>query len=165
MSLFFVMGMAFFVGFVLIFAMSFSRKRNDDGIGTMTAGALPPFDRFKRVCQDILEAHKFEVTSVDENPEEQSLDIYCEFDKPLISSQVLAHCLLRPQNQVVSPADIVELSNVIIQGRLSKGIFITTGRFTEELGAISELAPMEFIDGAELERLCKEHKIPLIIPS
>ena len=163
MNIFIVMGGAIALGFLLILALSLTKQRSSDGIGTMAQGALPDFERFIRVCQEILEAHKLEIKEVNPNIDDMSADFYCEFSKPLIGGQFLAHCILRPHTDVVSAADIVELSNAIIQDRLSKGIYITTGRFTAELKGISELAPMEFIDGQELERLCKEHKIPLII--
>jgi len=165
MSLFFVVGFAILIGFALIFATSLSGKKAADGIGTLQTGALPHFDRFVRICRDILEAHKLDISEVHENAETQSVDIYCENPKPLIGGRLLAHCTLRAAEDVTSAAAVVELSSAIIQDRLCKGIFITTGQFTPELGAISELAPMAFIDGKELERLCHQQRIPLIVPN
>lgn len=165
MSVFIVLGTAVVIGFLLILSLSLAKPRPTDGIGTMTKGALPNFERFVHVCRNILEAHKLEILEVSPNVDEMSVDIYCEFSKPLVGGRFLAHCTLRDHSDVVSGGDIVELSNAIIQDRLSKGIFVTTGRFTAELATISELAPMEFIDGEELERLCKAHKIPLIVGS
>lgn len=165
MNIFVLLGGAVVIGFLVILALSLTKQRPSDGIGTMAEGDLPDFARFVRVCQEILEAHKLEIKEVTPNSDDKSVDFYCEFTKPLIGGQLLAHCILRPHDDIVPAADIVELSNAIIQDRLSKGIYITTGRFTADLAGISELAPMEFIDGQELERLCKEHKIPLIVAS
>ena len=76
----------------------------------------------------------------------------------------MIHSVLASPERTISAAEIVELSNAIIQDRLSKGIFITTAQFTSDLPAISELAPMEFIDGAKLKELAERYRIPLQTP-
>lgn len=162
MSLFVVLFIALIIGFLLIFATSLSGKRRPDGIGSMDDGSLPNYERFVRICRDIFENFKMDILEVNENTEDQSVDFYLENPKPVVGGKLLAHCILRNKDDVVGAGDIIELSNAIIQDRQSKGIFITTGKFTDELAAISELAPIEFIDGGRLEELAKEFKVPLI---
>ena len=75
-GLLFVVGFAFIVGFVLIFVTSLSHKKQRfDGIGTIAENQLPSFERFVRICQDLVEALKLEIDEVETNPEEQSMDI------------------------------------------------------------------------------------------
>ena len=160
-GIFFVIGMAFVVGFLLIFAISLSGQKRFDGIGTIDAQQLPNFERFGRIVRDMAESMKLEIDRIESHPDEQSLDIYAHTPTPITGAHYLIHAVLAPPAQVIPAAEIVELSNVIIQDRLSKGIFMTTGRFTEDLSAISELAPMEFVDGAKFEELAQQYKIPL----
>ena len=76
---------------------------------------------------------------------------------PITGGQFLIHCLYSDKDAVIGSAEIIEFSNMIVQERLSKGIFITTGRFTGDIPAIGELAPMEFIDGEALRRLVNKY--------
>lgn len=163
-GIFFVLGVAFFVGFLLIFATSFSKKSGGAAPHHLEEGRLPSFERFIRSCVSLAEALKLNVGEVHENADEQSVDLYVENPTPITGGQFIMHCTLRPQQNIVDTAEIVELSNSIIQDRLSKGIFVTTGSFTPDLPTISELAPIEFIDGNRLEELAEKYKIALQTP-
>ncbi len=160
-GMFFIIGFAFIVGFILIFATSFSGQKRDDGIGAISATQGPSFERYVRICSDIVEALKLEIDGIETTESEQTLDIYAHSPAEITGVNYIIHAAYHNVDYVVSAGEIVELSNAIIQDRLSKGIFITTGKFTEELPSISELAPMAFIDGTKLKELADQHKIPL----
>ncbi len=157
----FVIGMAFVVGFLLIFATSMSGKKRFDGIGKIADDQPLVYDRFIRVCKTLVESLKLEIDNIELSQDEQTIDIYAHSATPITGSSFLIHGALKTPQEPVSAAELVELSSAIIQDRLSKGIFITNSTFTEELPSISELAPMEFIDGKKLEELAKKYKIPL----
>ncbi|QQR80299.1 MAG: restriction endonuclease [Deltaproteobacteria bacterium] len=104
----------------------------------------------------ILETMKLDLEEFHRTADNQ-LDIMAKNPAPFTGGEYLIQCLYVPSDYVVDAAKILELSNSIIQDRLSKGIFITTGKFTPDLSTISELAPIEFIDGEQFRNLVKEH--------
>lgn len=158
-GIFLIVGMALSLGFLLIFVAGFSgRKRNK---ATASEVELPSFTRFVRAISDLTEAMKLEILEANQSDDEQSLDIYAENRTPITGGRYLIHAELCPREAITSAAEIVEFSNVIVQDRLSKGLFITTGRFTPDLPAISELAPIEFIDGERLGELTDKYRIAL----
>jgi len=161
MGLFITITFALFLGFFVILLISLGSREHDAGSKQSEQDSLLSFKRFTRVSIDLVEALKLDITEIEENLEQESLDIYAKNPKPYIGGEFLIHAVLCTPETVISAADIVELSNAVIQGRLSKGWFITTGQFTSELPTISELAPMEFIDGQKLEELTQQFKIPL----
>jgi hypothetical protein len=150
---------ATFFGIVLITLIALSDQKRKEREAQKTGEQKPRFERFSRACCDLVEIMKLEIDDIRESPEEDTIDIYATNPKPIIGGSYLIHCVRQNPHEQVSAAEIVEMSNAIIQDRLSKGIFITTGQFTPDLPAISELAPLSFIDGNELKKLAKEHNI------
>jgi restriction endonuclease Mrr len=145
-----VAGLAIAVGFALIFLLAVadkqSRRKN-------VRSAEPEMSRsqFEKACVEILERMKLDIHDI-QRTDDDNLDIRARNPAPVVGGEFFIRCVYLPEGRIES-AEILEMSNVIVQDRLSKGIFMTNGRFTEDLTAISELAPIEFIDGARLKAI------------
>ncbi|HEX5038198.1 MAG TPA: restriction endonuclease [bacterium] len=147
------------VGFGLIFLLAFadkqSRKRN--------AGKRPEPDlakpQFEKACVEIIERMKLEIHDI-QRTDDDNLDIRAKNPAPVVGGEFFIRCVYLPDGGRIEAAEIIEMSNVIVQDRLSKGIFMTNGRFTEDLPAIGELAPIEFIDGARLKAISAD--LPMV---
>ncbi len=147
--------MAVSIGFLLIFLLALSEKRKRCITSLFSEKKLTP-EQFQKACTLIVEAMKLDIEEIS-NLEDQKLDIIAQNPTPFTGGKYLVHCLYVPSDRVIGSAEIIELSNMIIQDRLSKGIFMTTGKFTNEIGSIGELAPMEFIDGKKFMGLLEKH--------
>lgn len=149
-----ITAMAFILGFSLIFLLALSDKKRK----AKKNDSPPQIKRepFEKICSQIVEAMKLEIEEISRSGENQ-IDIVARNPTPITGGQFLIHCLYADRNAVIGAAEIIEFSNMIVQERLSKGIFMTTGRFTEDISAIGELAPMEFIDGAALQKLVAKY--------
>lgn len=139
------------LGFVLIFLLALGEKK---GKAKASQSHKPVIsrDRFEKACVLIVEGMKLEISEINRSGEDR-LDILARNPTPFTGGDFLVHCLYREAPEVIRPAEIIEFSNMVLQERLSKGIFITTGRFTDEIPTIGELAPMEFIDGPAFQKL------------
>ena len=118
------------------------------------------FGNFERICTGILENLKLDILErQDEGEGEFSLLV--RNPAPIVGGKLLVHGLMIPENEEIKSPRVMELSDNIVSGRLTKGIFMTTGRFAPEVAHLPELAPMEFIDGEMLKSLTDKYKIPV----
>jgi hypothetical protein len=150
------------VGFFLILLLGVADKnsRNRRAAASPDTEGLTQI-QFEKVCVALTEAMKLEIENI-ERSDGTTLGIRAKNPTPFVGGDFFVHCAyLSPQTpqEKVSAAEIIELSNMIIQDRLSKGIFITNSEFTEDLSSISELAPIEFIDGKKLHELMQKYSI------
>ena len=144
------------VGFLLIMLLAVADKKQKQAQQSTHGSKSLNQEQFEKASMQILEAMKLDLEEFHRNGDNQ-LDIIAKNPSPVVGGTFLVQCLFVPENFVIEAPKILELSNMIIQDRLSKGIFITTGKFTDELASISELAPIEFIDGEKFRSLVKEH--------
>ncbi|MBI2981950.1 MAG: restriction endonuclease, partial [Deltaproteobacteria bacterium] len=91
--------------------------------------------------------------TVEHEERENQIDIIAKNPTPFTGGLLLIRGLLIPSKGIVGLPQILEFSNVVREERLMKGIFVTTGSFSPELGTLAELAPIEFIDGKKLGEL------------
>lgn len=141
------------IGFFLIFLLALSdKKRKASGPGERLFTA----PEFEKACLLVVEGMKLEIDEINRTGQDR-FDMIARNPTPITGGQFLVHCLYVEPKQVITAAQIIELSNMVLQERLSKGIFITTGRFTEEIPGIGELAPMEFIDGQAFKKLIAKY--------
>lgn len=144
------------LGFLLITLLAIAdKKQKQSQIFTTEKKSLNQ-EQFEKASIQILEAMKLDLEEFHRNADNQ-LDIIAKNPSPVVGGTFLVQCFFVPENFLIEAPKILELSNMIIQDRLSKGIFITTGQFTPDLASISELAPIEFIDGEKFRSLVKEH--------
>ena len=143
-------------GFFLIFLLALAEKKRkgvrDEKRPTLT------FLQFQKACAQVVEAMKLEIEEINRIGENR-LDLIARNPTPITGGQFLVHCLYLGPAEIITATQVIELSNMVLQERLSKGIFITTGRFTDEIRSIGELAPIEYIDGPALKGLVEKYKI------
>lgn len=146
---------AIVTGFSLIFLIALSDKKRRQKIPPTQEKQLTQ-DQFEKACATIIEEMKLTIEEIRRSGEGW-LDMIVRNPAPITGGQYLVYCLPADPEQVIGVTEIMELSNRVIQERLSKGIFLTTGRFTPEIPAIGELAPMEFIDGEAFKKLLAKY--------
>ena len=141
------------VGFFLIFLLALSDRKKKQ-----TSEVPLDFTQteFEKLCVQVIEGMKLDIEEASRSDSTQ-VDIIAVNSVPIIGGKLLVHCLYEKPEQVIGTAEILELSNRVISERLSKGIFITTASFTDEIPGISELAPLEFIDGKAFRKLIEKY--------
>jgi restriction system protein len=123
--------------------------------------ALPP-DGFERLCQRLLRASGFSKVLVTGKSGDGGIDGEGILEiNPLISLKVIFQA--KRYKGAVSASQIRDFRGAM-QGRAEKGIFITTGRFTQEAKneALREGAPpIELVDANKLTVLFEQRKLGL----
>ncbi|MFQ5914969.1 MAG: restriction endonuclease [Nitrospinota bacterium] len=154
------------LGFVLIFlvkrssapiAMEQAYYRQESAPETAALGDLLP-EEFKEICVELVEAAGLRVQSV-ESEEPGRIDIMAELDHPILGGDYLIYGWLSPMDQIVDSAPVIGLSNAVHHERAMKGIFITTGYFSQEVEKIPEGAPVELINRDRLAQLMESYGI------
>jgi restriction endonuclease Mrr len=144
------------VGFFLIFLLALADKKKKK-THPPEENALSPV-QFKKACVAVIENMKLELEEVAEISDEQ-LDILAVNPTPIVGSRFLVRCVHLPPEELVRSTEVLEFSNTLVQERLSKGLFITTGRFADDISGLGELAPIEFIYGSALKGLMEKYRI------
>jgi restriction endonuclease Mrr len=146
------------VGFALIFLLALADKRARKRNPAVEEPGLTQRD-FERACVEIVERMKL---SIDEivRTEDDNLDIRATHHAPVVGGEFFVRCVYLEPGGVIPAAEVLELSSAIVQDRLSKGIFFTNGSFAADIPSLSELAPMEFIDGARLKTMMAD--LPMV---
>ncbi|MBI1908788.1 MAG: restriction endonuclease [Deltaproteobacteria bacterium] len=153
-SVFFITLFSLIVGSFLILLIGTQKKKD-----LSSQEPLYTPKQFAKLCLQLVEQMKLEVGEISQGSERQT-DIYAKNNTPFTGGRYIIHCLYLDPNGVVPSPEIIEFSNLVLQERASKGLFITTGTFTSDLSAIGELAPLEFLDGARFQSLVREHRLP-----
>lgn len=142
-------GFGFFLIFLLALADKKAKSKEAPGHPSLSPSS------FEKACLLIIEGMKLEIDEINK-VEETRVDVLARNPTPITGGTYLVHCLHVEPGAVVTAPQILELSNMVVQERLSKGIFITNGRFTADLPGIGELAPIEYIDGEAFQGLLKK---------
>ena len=153
------------LGFILIFLLKRSSAPiamesayyQQDRLQTSALQEMAP-EEFRELCVDLAEALGLRVTSV-ETPESGTVDITAVMDHPVLGGVYLINGILSPTDQIVDSAPVIGLSSAVHQERAMKGIFMTTGYFSQEVDKILEGAPVELINRDRLADLLEEHGI------
>ncbi len=117
---------------------------------------------FERLCQRLLRASGFKRVEVKGRSGDGGIDGEGILEiNPLVSLKVIFQA--KRYKDAVSPSQVRDFRGAM-QGRAEKGIFITTGRFTQEAKneAIREGAPpIELVDGDKLVQLFEQKQLGL----
>jgi restriction endonuclease Mrr len=140
------------VGFGLIFLLALADRRAKKKNPALYEDQGLTQTQFEKACVEVVERMKLDVEEI-ERSSDNTLEIKAKNPAPIVGGDFFVYCVYLPSNEVVSSAEIIEVSNLIVQDRLSKGILMTNTRFTDDLPAIGELAPLEFIDGERLKTM------------
>ncbi len=131
--------------------------------GTTQAGPLPKTLQalsgmeFEQAIADLLRRMglRAEVTKASGDG---GIDIVAVWDKPILGGRYLIQCKRFTENTVVGAAVVREFYGAMIADRkASKGIFITTSKFSGQAREFASGLPLELIDGQQLQRLLLEY--------
>lgn len=144
------------VGFILIFLLAVADKKRKS--------ASPPAEpaltslQFKKACLAVVDNMKLEVEETTESGDDQ-LEFIAVNPTPIVGGRFLVRCVYLSPHEAIQSPEVLEFSNEIVQERLSKGLLMTTGTFADDIAGLSELAPIEFIDGKSLKALMEKYRI------
>lgn len=156
MEIFFLVIGSLVGGFFLIALLSLADKKSQKPVSSQSLS----FIQFQKACREWADSIKLEI--LEEEIGKNTITILGQNKTPYVGGTFLVRGIYLEPTAILSPSQILEVSNMVVQERISKAILITTGEITPELPTISELAPMEFIDGKKLAELIKSLQIPLV---
>lgn len=121
----------------------------------LPGGKAMPYEEFRALVIDLLEALKLEV--VIEHGEENELDIVARSNEALTGGRFLVQGIWQVPGDIVDQPYVVRLAEQVrADGRASKGILITPYQIvTDGLGNLE--VPVELVDGRQLRALVEKH--------
>jgi len=118
--------------------------------------SLPPYG-FELICGRLLREHGFEDVEVTQRSRDGGIDGYGLLRlSPFVSLRVAFQA--KRYKDIVSRSAVGEFRNALL-GRAEKGVFITTGRFTNDAESEASrdgVVPIELIDGEQLVELFQD---------
>lgn len=121
--------------------------------------SLPPHG-FELICGRLLREHGFEDVEVTQRSRDGGIDGYGLLRlSPFVSLRVAFQA--KRYKDVVTRSAVGEFRNALL-GRAEKGVFITTGRFTQDAESEATrdgVVPIELIDGEQLVELFQDKLI------
>lgn len=118
--------------------------------------SLPPYG-FELICGRLLREHGFEEVEITQRSRDGGIDGYGLLRlSPFVSVRVAFQA--KRYKDVVARSAVGEFRNALL-GRAEKGVFITTGRFTQDAeheAARDGVIPIELIDGERLVQLFQD---------
>jgi restriction system protein len=117
-------------------------------------------EQFERLCIRLLEQMGLVIHSLNSDKRGQ-IDITAINPQPITGGEYIVHCVLASPDEPINSTRIIALSDTVRAEGASKGIFITTGFFSEEVPKLVEGPPLELINGQRLRQILVEHRIPL----
>jgi hypothetical protein len=126
----------------------------------IVARALPggkgiPYDEFRELVIDLLEALKLEI--VIEHGEANEVDIIARSNEAVTGGRFIVHGIWQAPGDVIDQPYVIRLADQVrADGRAQKGILITPYQIlTDGLGNLE--VPLELIDGRKLRTLVEQH--------
>src|SRR5574337_684623 len=129
------------------------------GIEQQQLERLAP-EQFERLCVRLLEQMGLSITGCHRNRQGE-IDITVVNSQPITGGSYIVRCVLIPPEVPINSTQIIALSNTVLAEKALKGIFITTGFFSEEVPKLTEGPPIELINGQRLRQIMREHRISL----
>lgn len=133
-------------------------ERHDAGLLDILK-SLPPYG-FELICGRLLREHGFEEVEVTQRSRDGGIDGYGLLRlSPFVSLRVAFQA--KRYKDVVTRSAVGEFRNALL-GRAEKGVFITTGRFTQDAETEATrdgVVPIELIDGEQLVELFQDKLI------
>ena len=121
----------------------------------MPGGKAMPYEEFRVLVIDLLEALKLEV--VLEHGEANEVDIIARSNEAVTGGRFIVHGVWHAPGDVIDQPYVIRLADQVrADGRAQKGILITPYQIlTDGLGNLE--VPVELIDGRKLRGLVEEH--------
>ena len=118
-------------------------------------------EQFERLCFRLLEQMGLSITGC-HRTKQGEIDITAVNPQPITGGSYIVRCILIPPEVPINSTQIIALSDTVRAERASKGIFITTGFFSEEVQKLTEGPPIELLNGQRLRQLLEDHRISLV---
>ncbi len=150
MAIFGIVFIAFFIGIILIlFLKKTSPPAPQEQIHFDGPAGVPVYlvdqDAFKSKCVEFLEKFNLEyVHSV--WADEHELEISLNDETPVVGGTYLALCIIDPPGKTVNAIKVKGFLDTVKGEGASRGIFITTGYFTNEAINLIEDEPVELVN-------------------
>lgn len=109
-------------------------------------------EEFEKHCIDVVKGFGLEISSISQE-NEGIMEVLAENPKPFVGGRYIIYTLYNPADIVIKQEDIISLSTFVKYEEVSRGIFITTGVFPENVAELTSDSPIELIDGKKLEEL------------
>lgn len=160
MPVFLLAGIALLLGFFLILLSAlFDRKKTTPS--SSLEEPLISLEVLQTVCLALVDEMKLQM--IEAEKKENGIDLLAENPAPIIGGKYLFRGILLKKGETVPLPQIVEFSDTVTQERISKGVLVTTGQLPPEVSRLTELAPMELIDGERLKQLMEKYQIPFAL--
>jgi len=149
-AIFGIVFIAFFIGIILIlFLKKTSPPAPQEQIHFDGPAGVPVYlvdqDAFKSKCVEFLEKFNLEyVHSV--WADEHELEISLNDETPVVGGTYLALCIIDPPGKTVNAIKVKGFLDTVKGEGASRGIFITTGYFTNEAINLIEDEPVELVN-------------------
>jgi restriction endonuclease Mrr len=118
-------------------------------------------EQFERLCFRLVEQIGLSITGCHRSTQRE-IDITAVNFQPITGGNYIVRCVLIPPETPIHSTQIIALSSTVLAERALKGIFITTGFFSEEVPKLTEGPPIELVNGQRLRQIMREHRISLI---
>lgn len=115
-------------------------------------------EQFERLCLRLVEQMGLSVTGCHRNTQRET-DITAVNPRPITGGSYIVRCVLIPPEVPIDSTQIIAFSATVLAERALKGIFMTTGFFSEEVPKLTEGPPIELINGQRLRQMMREHRI------
>ncbi len=113
-----------------------------------------PFDRFQAVVMELLVRRGFDVQKMKKIPG-GTLEVLARHPHPLLGGDFVALARQYPPEAQVHAELVTELDQLVRDEQCQRGIYLVTGRFTEEAANIARGMPVCLVDGRWLKELAK----------
>jgi hypothetical protein len=144
-------------GFLILLIARYAPHPNAHIAATarVTGGGQPmPFDEFRALLIDLLEALKLEIVLITGTARE--LDVIVRSSEPLTGGRYLVHAIWDAPGDIVDQPYVVRLQDAAKADTAAKGILITPYRILSDgLGNIE--IPIELVDGRGLRDLVERY--------
>ncbi len=150
MAIFGIIFVAFFIGILLIVSLKkTSPPAPQEQVQFQNPGDIPLYlldrDAFKEKCIEFLEKFNLEyVHSIWANDHE--LEIAMNDETPVVGGTYLALCIIDPPDKTVNAMKVKGFLDTVKGEGASRGIFITTGYFSNEAIRSIDDEPVELVN-------------------
>lgn len=115
-------------------------------------------EQFEHLCRRLVEQLGLSIAGFHRHTQRE-IDITAVNTQPITGGSYIARCILIPPEQPIHSTQVIALGDAVRAENALKGIFITTGFFSEEVSKLTEGPPIELINGQRLRQMMREHRL------
>lgn len=153
---------AIILGFLLILlltATSPQKKQDQLSLATeKTPQSKWTKKEFEDHCISIIEGLGLKISNIYREKEEM-MEIYAENPEPLVGGRYIIFAHYEPAEGITFKNNVTTLASMVKHEGATKGIYITTSAFSDDIEELINESPIELIDGIKFEELISMYKI------